>query len=233
MKMITKFIFSLSLLCFIACDNINSLHEQYLERGEGIYTGVVDSLKAFPGNNRVKLTWEINADPRITQTVIYWKDRADSLVIDVNRLKPGVMPMEAVFNIPEGSYIFEVITKDDFGNKSLYVQKTVEVYGEKFIAQLKSRLITSFGAVSNNTVTINWRTVEDLKMLYTTVQYKDYTDPLNPVVKTVKVENKELKTQLSGIKAGEKITVISSFLPVAEALDITDALPRLYDLPVK
>lgn len=232
MKIIAKLIFSLCLLCFIACDNINSLHEQYLERGEGIYTGVIDSLKAFPGNNRIKMTWEINADPRITQTVIYWADRTDSLVIDVNRLKPGVMLMEAIFDIPEGSYIFEIITKDDFGNKSLYVQKTVEVYGDKFIAQLKSRRIASFSAVTNNTVTINWLTVEDLTLLHTTVQYKDYTNPLNPVIKTVKVENKELKTQLSGIKAGEKITVISSFLPVAEALDVTDALPKLYDLPM-
>lgn len=57
-----------------SCENINDVHEEYLKRGEEIYTGVVDSLEAYPGNERIKFTWMINADPRITKTVIYWND---------------------------------------------------------------------------------------------------------------------------------------------------------------
>lgn len=234
MRHIIKFIVSLCLLASIsACDSMNSAHEEYLERGEGIYTGVIDSLKAFPGNNRLKLTWEINSDPRITQTVIFWNERADSLVVEVRRTTSGVIPMETTFDISEKSYVFELITKDNFGHKSLFVQRTIEVYGKKYIALLKNRMINTLNAISDNAITLNWRLVEDLTMLHTTVQYMDYTDPLNPVSKSVKVENKEKQTLLNGIKPGEKIVVTSSFLPVQDALDIIDALPKTYTLPMK
>lgn len=235
MKIILKFLFSFCLSYLMAaCDSMNSAHEEYLERGEGIYTGVIDSLKAFPGNNRLKLSWEINADPRITQTVIYWNERADSVVVPVNRTTSGIIALDTTFNLPEKSYLIEIITRDDFGNKSLYVQKSVEVYGNKYIALLKNRMINSFNAISpNKTITLNWRLMEDLRMQYTLVQYTDHTDPLHPVAQSVKVENKEVKTVLSGIQAGDKITITSSFLPTKEALDIVDALPKTYHLPMK
>ena len=38
-----------------SCENINDVHEEYLKRGEEIYTGVVDSLEAYPGNERIKV----------------------------------------------------------------------------------------------------------------------------------------------------------------------------------
>ena len=50
-----------SFISLIACDDMNCLHEEYLKKGEIIYTGVIDSLKTYPGNNRVRFTWEINS----------------------------------------------------------------------------------------------------------------------------------------------------------------------------
>ena len=99
-----------------SCENINDVHEEYLKWGEEIYTGVVDSLEAYPGNERIKFTWMINADPRITKTVIYWNDGGDSAVVEVNRTQSGIMRMETSLNLPENSYIFKFVTKDDEGS---------------------------------------------------------------------------------------------------------------------
>lgn len=37
-----------SFISLIACDDMNSLHEEYLKKGEIIYTGIIDSLKHIP-----------------------------------------------------------------------------------------------------------------------------------------------------------------------------------------
>lgn len=231
MKIIIKSIVAFCLFGFVACENMNDLHQKYLERGEGIYTGVIDSLKTFPGNERVKFSWEINSDPRITKTLIYWNERADSLIIDVNRTAPGIMAMETVANFAEGSYIFEFVTKDNIGNQSLSVSKTVEIYGSKYIQKLRNRSVKNLTAKPGNAVLIDWADIEDTNLLYTIVKYTDYTDPLQPVVKEVKVENKSKQTTLTNIKLGDKVTVISTFLPLVDALDMVNALPREYILP--
>lgn len=231
MKIILKSIITLCLFCFVACEDMNSLHQQYLDRGEGIYTGVIDSLKVFPGNGRVKFSWELNTDPRITKTLIYWNERADSLVVDVNRTAPGVLPMETTVNFAEGSYIFEFITKDNEGHQSLSVQKTVEIYGNKYIQKLRSRTVKSLAAKPENKVLVSWSDIEDTSLLYTIIKYKDNTDPSNPVEKEIRVENKDKQTTLENIKSGDPIKVLSAYLPVPNALDIVNTVSKEYKLP--
>lgn len=57
---------------------MNAIHDEYLKRGETIYIGAVDSLKSNPGNNRVRLKWQMNADPRIKDLIICWNNKKDS-----------------------------------------------------------------------------------------------------------------------------------------------------------
>lgn len=231
MKIILKSIIALCLFCFMACEDMNSLHQQYLDRGEGIYTGVIDSLKVFPGNGRVKFSWELNTDPRITKTLIYWNEREDSIVIDVNRTAPGIVPMEKILDFAEGSYIFEFVTKDDGGHQSLSVQKTVEIFGVKYIQKLRPRNVKSLAVKPGNKVLLTWGDIEDTTMSYTIVKYKDNTDPLNPVEKEIRVENKDKETTLENIKSNDLIEVISAYLPVPDALDMFNTLPKEYKLP--
>ncbi|MDR1340866.1 MAG: DUF4998 domain-containing protein [Prevotellaceae bacterium] len=45
-----------------------------MDEGEIYYIGIVDSIKIFPGKERVRFSWQINADPRITGAFISWNE---------------------------------------------------------------------------------------------------------------------------------------------------------------
>lgn len=55
-------VFPLFLIWMASCDDMNSIHQKYYDWGEDIYTGAVDSVKAYGGYERVRFDWEINAD---------------------------------------------------------------------------------------------------------------------------------------------------------------------------
>jgi hypothetical protein len=59
----------------------------------------------------------------------------------------------------------------------------------------------------------------------------DYSDPGSPVEKTVRVENEDTETVLSGIRLGDPLRVISTHLPEG-GIDLLDALPKVYTLPI-
>jgi hypothetical protein len=159
--------------------------------------------------------------------VIYWEgnDGIDSSVIAVNRTNPGVVELEKELNLPEDNYIFEFVTKDDDGHRSLAVERAVSIYGDKYIVSLQNRDVSSI-TVSK----ITWLSITSKVIQYTTVRYIDYTDPGNPAPKTVRVENGDTETPLPGAKSGEELSVVTSYLP-ENGLDVVDALPKVYTLP--
>jgi hypothetical protein len=213
--------------CLAGCDDMNSLHQQYIDRGEIFYTGKCDSVKAFAGNGRVKFTWLLNSDPRINRTMIYWNGGIDSVEIPVTRAQKGVILLETILPVKEGSYSFIFVTMDAKGHSSLEVERSTQIYGPKYIATLTNRNL-SF-RLTGNSLTINWNPVESEYIQYTTVNYTDYSNPANPAPKSVVVANESTQTLLPGIRAGDTFSVISTFLP-ENGLDMIDASPREYTL---
>jgi hypothetical protein len=207
---------------------MNSLHQKYIDQGETIYIGRVDSVMAFPGNERVKLTWMNNSDPRIDRTLIYWNDNKDSAEVKVNRTQSGIMELETIINIPEGACDLTVLNKDIAGNRSLSASKSVFVYGPKYISNLNNRNIRKF-TFASGILTIDWVTVESELVQYTTISYTDYTDAFNPVQNTVRVENRDEQTIISGVQEGDKFSLNTTFLPEG-GFDRVDALPMEYTL---
>lgn len=233
MKIVIKNIIVLAFFCgLVACDSMNSIHEEYLDRGEEIYTGVIDSLKAYPGNERVKFTWEINADPRITKTVIYWNDSADSAIVEVNRTQAGVMQMETTLNLPESSYIFRFVTKDDEGHKSLSVEKTVEIYGPDYVAMLRNREIKSITTPEEGGILLKWGAIEDATLIHTIISYTDYSNPSNPRKVEVMIENNVSEWNLANVKEGDELLVSSVYQP-EDCLDIFNAKATVYHIPAR
>lgn len=221
MKNRFKIVILFYIVTFIACDNMNSLHYEYLEWGEKIYTASIDSLRAYPGNNRVKLTWELGRDPRITKVAIYWNDRLDSLVLPVTRTHSSRIEMEHIMNLPEGGYLFEVVSKDDKGHQSMYVEKSIDIYGLKYSALLRNRMIKSMSFNKDNELIINWGNTEESSIQYTTIKYNN-TELVVP--------NEKKETILTGIDFNENIEVFSTHLP-KDGLDNINANPKVYITP--
>jgi hypothetical protein len=220
-------IIPLFLFCALTgCDNINSLHQEYYDRGEDIYTGVIDSLKTYAGYERIRFEWEINADPRITKVVIYWNQRADSVIVGVNRTQSGAIPMNYYLeNINEGNYIFEFMTRDDEGHHSLTREATVTVYGDAYIQTLRNRGVSSIEKQLNGDMLITWEAISSRDIQYATV---DYT--LNGAPQSLRVENSATETILKGLQTGDVITVYTAYLP-ENALDALNSPKRTYALP--
>lgn len=199
----------LLLIWLTSCDDVNSLHQKYLDWGEDIYTGVVDSLKVSAGYERVLLTWELNADPRITRTVVYWNSKADSAVIEVNRTQSGRLPMSyRLDNIAEGSYTFVLITRDNEGHFSMPSEIIATIYGESYSSQLRNRGVSAISRQTDGTMLIEWDALSSLDIQYVTVTYD-----VNGAEQTVRVKNDENKTFLSGLAPGDKIRVFTAYLP--------------------
>ncbi|MFV0269217.1 MAG: DUF4998 domain-containing protein [Draconibacterium sp.] len=158
--MVKHLIYTAAMLLFAACAEMNDLHQKYLDEGEIIYTGRVDSVQVMPGKERLKLSWQINADPKITKCKIFWNNRKDSAIVDPPSNRVGVTLMEKTINLPEGSYVFEFITFDNEKNSSLSVFKSGDTYGPKYEQTLLSRPITSIIA-ERDSVVINWSQIDN------------------------------------------------------------------------
>jgi hypothetical protein len=225
-KVLIRFILPLCLLSFVfSCDDMNSLHQDDLDRGEIIYPGKVDSIEAIPGNNRVKLSWLINADSRIIKTVITWNNGKDFVSVPLNRAVVEPVRVGTELSLPEGAYIFVFYTMDEDGNSSLETEKTVEIYGSNYGAALQSRNIVVMKPEPGGKLQIKLPEVLDEDLLYSTLIYTDNSQS-PPKRKSVRIENRVTDTVIAGVSL-ETFQIASVFRPKG-ALDTVSSQPRQY-----
>ena len=173
MKSILKYwIAAIGFCAMVSCEDMNSLHRQYLDRGELIYPGKVDSINIYPGIEKVKFEWEIKADPRIAKVEIRWSEGAEARKREypVTRTEDGAFTMSALIEgMPEGSYSFEFITWDDVGNRSLSTTRAVDIYGATNYLAHRTAKATRLG----NGTAIIWQPA-DPGMVRVELSYTDF-----------------------------------------------------------
>lgn len=197
---------------FYSCEDINHMHEEYLKDGEIVYIGKVDSIDIFPGKERVLFKWMLNADPKIDICKIYWNNRRDSTVVNVNRTQTGPFYMEEYMNLPEGEYLFEFVTEDEKGNISLSSYKSGEVYGDFYISTLRARPINEIVA-ERDRLTIKWGSIENSVGLV--LNYLDQSDKQN----NISVSPEDHETVIENYKLGGAFNYQTMFLPDTAAID--------------
>ncbi|MCD2422454.1 DUF4998 domain-containing protein [Niabella pedocola] len=149
-KIHTLFYTALSLTFFLvlllsSCDKMNDIQRDFADKEEAVYLGKVDSVKSYPGFGKVKLVWYMNADPKISKTIIYWNLRKDSIVRTFNRTALGGQRDSVVLqNLPEGSMLVEFRNVNDKGETSLFSSATITVWGANFADGLRARSVTAF-----------------------------------------------------------------------------------------
>jgi hypothetical protein len=220
------------LLAAFACDDMNSVNQEYLDRGETIYTERIDTTSLFlsPGYDRARIQWTLTTDLRVKNTVIAWvkpEDGKDTLLtIPVNRTSSDDFPMEVTLSVPEGNYLFDIYTQDSDGHRSLSVARSLAVYGERYAATLYNRAATVL--VAGSRIYITWPDLAtDSEIEYTMLYYMDYTDSANPVPNEVRIEKKVGAPTTEIIsKKGEEIKIISTWRP-SGGLDALTPAPKI------
>ncbi len=162
-KIIILLVWLLSIAAIIvSCDDMNSIHQKYIDDGERIYLSQTDSLKAYPGVGRVKLVWNVSADPQLETTVIFWNMRKDSIERSFTRTQEWMQKDSVIIPLPEGTYNFELVNKNQLGGRSMTAVVQGKSYGERFASDLKARSIAGilsagFDPVAqSSTVKIIW-----------------------------------------------------------------------------
>ncbi|MGV3763731.1 DUF4998 domain-containing protein [Parapedobacter sp.] len=204
---------------FFACRKQDDTYKQFLEGGEIVYVQRADSLKAYPGKNRVKLSWTILSDPDVRSARIFWNGGADSAEVAINRTMGTDTVYVVLDNLPEGAYTFDVYTYDDAGNSSIKADVFAQAYGDNYVASLLNRAIEQIG-YNNGKLELAWYGADN-QAIGTEVSYTD----AEGVQRKVEVLPGDSVAVLADYKPNSPFEYVTYYLPDTMAIDtfVTDA----------
>lgn len=193
----------------MSCSDMNELHDSFMEDGEKIYAARLDSVIAASGKNRVQLTMQALSQ-RINKVRIYWNDKSDSIDVPINN-QTGVFN-QIISDLNEGEYIFQFVSFDDYGNKSLKGEVSCQAFGDLYSAGLINRKIEKMEYVETDLV-ITWRSFANA--LGSELIYENAENGTSSVF----VKPAETRTVISNYKNDGHYTIQSGYLPTANAID--------------
>lgn len=216
MKRYTGFVLLLGMgCCLAACGKMDETYDQYLEGGEKIYTGRVDSVRTYSGYKRVGLSWLLISDPKITHCRVLWNNGKDSVRVPVTR-GPGVDTIRVIIDgLAEGVYTFDIYTGDDRGNSSLKVSAIGRAYGDEYSSRMPHMPFTRAKWADDRTV-VKWGLKEGNDIL-TGVELR-YMD-LDGKEQQLKVFPDSAETVMEDFKKGSEFRYRTLYLPDSTAID--------------
>jgi hypothetical protein len=193
---------------------MNDLHIGYLERGEKVYAAKVDSVSPGPGDERIELEVFIYTQ-RIDHIRIFWNTGSDSADFNIgNRAGTFKCMVEGLL---EKEYLFEVVSFDKFGNRSLPFEVSGRAYGKNYKTYLLNRSIASM-TKSDGKIYIQWSAPPE-GAIYTTVYYKTSanTDTI------IKVSADELETVVDDYLSMSAFSYSTSYKPAENSPDMFES----------
>jgi hypothetical protein len=149
--------------------------DEYLKYTGGkelVYPGKVDSVIFHSGRDRVVFTGLLISDPNIRKVNIYWNNKNDSIVLNVQRTS-GIDSLTANIPLPEGVYNFQVYSYDSEGRSSIVTEAMGNSYGAIYERGLYDRPVKN--ALQNpNYAVINWYNGDPT--CFVKVEYTDVDD---------------------------------------------------------
>lgn len=232
MKQISKLLAGIIVAASLAaaCTPMDD-YKKYIENGEARqYTGRVDSVRFYPGDERVLFYGLLTSDPKIEQVRVNWNVHTgsgllpDSLVLDVRRTQ-GIDTLKVSIPLPEGKYNFTVRTFDGEGHSSIPVVVSSTVYGPVYQQELYNRSIKSV-IKEGADATIVWYNGDESSP-FTRITYTDTADRL----RIVDVIPTEKETTLPDYKSMSKFALQTYFLPEENAVDTFKVEPQTIGVP--
>lgn len=198
---------------FTACSKMDDTYKEFIKNGERIYIGKADSVKIYPGKDRLKIRWLAISDPRIVRVKIYWNNRTDSTEVQVNRTVDIDTVDVMLENMAEGDYSFDIITFDNKGNTSIPVNAVGKVFGDQYQQSLLNRTVKS--AINDGGLATLVLGQASEGAIFSEVQYADISGQLN----TRNFPAKTDTIQLENFKAGTSVQYRTAFLPDSMSID--------------
>lgn len=207
-------VIAMLVLALAACSKWDD-YKKYTEEGEMIYTGKIDSVKTYPGKQRIKITGLLPADPKIAKAKITWNDGKDSIEYAIIK-GTGIDSFNKIVSVPEGIYNFTIQTFDAVGNKSMKVNAAGTAYGPKYESGLTNRAITRAELMPSGKTELAWDNLDAASgALGTWVRYTKVGD----VVDSLFVPLSQTLTTLDNFKSGTSVNIRTLFLPKPNAID--------------
>ena len=149
------FLIALISISIYSCKDMMETHKDYVKNGEIVYLTKFDSVVTTPGKHRVKISGIVDNGYNVTKIVVYWNNRADSLVTNyVHKLK--IDPVDIIIdNLQEQVYFFDIFTVNDIGARSVKVSTSASSYGDYYQNNLIPRANIGFD-YDGKLVTSNW-----------------------------------------------------------------------------
>ncbi|WP_370479243.1 DUF4998 domain-containing protein [Tamlana flava] len=200
-----------------SCDDYSDDYLQYVEGGERIYVGKMDSLYVFGGYNRVQLGGNLPSDPKATEVRISWNNTNNSITVPLTGGAVGERFSTIIDNLPENIYSFQVRSYDNDGNSSILSTVTGRVYGEGYVATLFNRPIVLARLYSGNRYRITFDNMDrSTGVIESEIVYSS-TDGTEKTIIVPIGESVILFTDWDGTSS---IKYRTSFIPEPTAIDI-------------
>lgn len=197
-----------------ACSKMDASYKDFLSGGEIRYSIRPDSIKVFPGHNRIKLSWLLLSAPNVVQCKVYWNDRADSVIVPVSP-KPDQDTVSVIIdNLAEGAYTFDIYTYDKEGNASITTDTTGNVYGDAYISSLSNRLMND-PVLIGGLPKIEWYKESDSTAIGVELRYKSQ----DGVLHEISIAPDDSITRINEYPLGDSVQYRTLFLPTPFAID--------------
>lgn len=223
-KIIGLFVWILTGLIFQSCSDITDMQREYLDRGETLYVGKIDSVKFRGGLNRVQMEGLLSYTRSASRCVISWNDQSKEYNMD--EIRQGDTAKVLMDNLAEGTYRFTVQTFDKEGNKSVPEEYYGYVYGEEYKLTQSPKGISEMLPQPYNIV-LKWNISDNaIKVRFT------YENTEGQMISAVLPGNIK-ETVVADWKKGGKIECITYTLPEKNALDTIALDPYIQYFPTE
>ncbi len=186
---------------------MDSQYKDFIESNGHVYPQRADSLKTYPGYNKLRMKWLKPKSPRVIYSMVYWNNYQDSMKVELKSFTDTITV--DILNLNEYTYTFYIKNYDVEGNVSIPTEAVGTPYGENYLVTVNDRTYSSATRSSTNEGNINWGPVTN-DLIYTEIKYQNLAGKIS----TIKVNADDNFTNIPNIKPGVKFEYRSVFLPI-------------------
>ena len=213
-KRIVLFIGCMSAVTWMSCSDITEMQREFLDRGEKLYAGKVDSIKVHGGFGRVQIEGLSRYARSAVKCYVTWKHDGEEFLKEysMDDIIDGEYVKILIPDLPEDSYYFYVQTEDKDGNRSLNEECSGTSYGEMYKMSKIKKFITNQKPEPSHLI-LKWSRSEDAVKV-------DLTYDNDKGGKTkLELPGDIMEIELTDWKLGGEMQSITYTLPEANALD--------------